>query len=84
MIGDAVNVAARVERLTKTTGDTILLTQQSIDALTSRPTALLDRGLHTLKGKSAAVQVFAVEPEIDFSKKRGFRLKPPLEGGSAI
>jgi adenylate cyclase len=62
LIGDAVNVAARVEQLTKTTGDAILLTQQSIDALTSRPPALVDRGSHALKGKSAATQVFGVDP----------------------
>ena len=40
LIGDTVNVAARVEQLTKTTGDAILLTQQSVDALrcsTGRP-----------------------------------------------
>ena len=36
LIGDTVNVAARVEQLTKTTGDTILLTQQCIDALAAR------------------------------------------------
>jgi class 3 adenylate cyclase len=60
LIGDTVNVAARVEQLTKTTGDVILLTQQSVDALTSRPTGLTDRGLHTLKGKSAAVNVFGL------------------------
>ena len=33
LIGDTVNVAARVEQLTKTTGDAILLTQQTVDAL---------------------------------------------------
>jgi adenylate cyclase len=60
LIGDTVNVAARVEQLTKTTGDAILLTQQSVDALTSRPTGLTDRGLHILKGKSAAVNVFGL------------------------
>jgi adenylate cyclase len=60
LIGDAVNVAARVEQLTKTTGDTILLTQQCIDALASRPPGLIDRGSHVLKGKSAAVQVFSL------------------------
>ncbi|WP_123024252.1 adenylate/guanylate cyclase domain-containing protein [Mycolicibacterium stellerae] len=60
LIGDTVNVAARVEQLTKTTGDTILLTQQTIDALVSRPTPLTDRGSHELKGKSAAIQVFAL------------------------
>ena len=60
LIGDTVNVAARVEQLTKTTGDTILLTQQTVDALVSRPTTLTDRGSHELKGKSAAIQVFAL------------------------
>jgi adenylate cyclase len=57
LIGDAVNVAARVEQLTKTTGDTILLTRQTLDALDHRPVSLVDRGSHALKGKSAATQV---------------------------
>nr|WP_081389496.1 adenylate/guanylate cyclase domain-containing protein [Mycobacterium colombiense] len=61
LIGDAVNVAARVEQLTKATGDAILLTQQSVDALASRPPGLTDRGLHALKGKSAEVQVFGLD-----------------------
>ncbi len=61
LIGDAVNVAARVEQLTKTTGDTILLTQQCVDALASRPAGLIDRGSHALKGKSAPVQVFSLD-----------------------
>ena len=62
LIGDTVNVAARVEQLTKTTGDAILLTQQTVDALASRPPGLIDRGSHALKGKSAAVQVFGLDP----------------------
>jgi class 3 adenylate cyclase len=62
LIGDTVNVAARVEQLTKTTGDTILLTHQCVDALVSRPPGLTDRGSHALKGKSAAVQVFGLDP----------------------
>ena len=37
LIGDTVNVAARIEQLTKTTGDTILLTQHTLDALAERP-----------------------------------------------
>ena len=61
LIGDTVNVAARVEQLTKTTGDAILLTQQSVDALAARPDALIDRGSQTLKGKSAAVRVFGLD-----------------------
>lgn len=59
LIGDAVNVAARVEQLTKITGDSILLTEHTVDALTSRP-PLIDRAAHLLKGKSAAVNVFGL------------------------
>ncbi|MGV0660807.1 adenylate/guanylate cyclase domain-containing protein [Mycolicibacterium pulveris] len=58
LIGDTVNVAARVEQLTKTTGDTILLTDQTLDALAQRPPGLVDRGLYGLKGKSAELRVF--------------------------
>jgi len=65
LIGDTVNVAARVEQLTKTTGDAILLTQQCVDALASRPPGLIDRGFHVLKGKSASVQVFGLGQETD-------------------
>jgi class 3 adenylate cyclase len=61
LIGDTVNVAARVEQLTKTTGDAILITEQSVSAMGSRLPALIDRGSHALKGKSAAVQVFGLE-----------------------
>jgi adenylate cyclase len=63
LIGDTVNVAARVEQLTKTTGDAILLTQQCLEALTSRPAELVDRGAHALKGKSAEMQVFGLDPQ---------------------
>jgi class 3 adenylate cyclase len=65
LIGDTTNVASRVEQLTKTTGDAILLTRQSVDALHSRPPGLIDRGFHVLKGKSAAVQVFGFDPGAD-------------------
>jgi adenylate cyclase len=54
LIGDTVNVAARVEQLTKTTGDAILLTHQCVDALVPRPPGLTDRGSHSLKGTSVA------------------------------
>jgi adenylate cyclase len=65
LIGDTVNVAARVEQLTKTTGDTILLTHHTVDTLVSRPRGLTDRGFHALKGKSAEVQVFGLDQEFD-------------------
>ena len=67
LIGDTTNAAARVEQLTKTTGDTILLTQQSVDVLNIRPRGLVDRGPHALKGKSAPVQVFSLNSGTSFS-----------------
>jgi hypothetical protein len=42
--------------------DAILLTDHCVDALASRPPELIDRGAHALKGKSAAVQVFGLDP----------------------
>ena len=63
LIGDTTNVAARVEQLTKTTGDAILLTQQTVDALASPPPGLADRGFHVLKGKSTLVQVFGLDKD---------------------
>jgi adenylate cyclase len=65
LIGDTVNVAARVEQLTKSIGDAILLTQHTVDALNGRSPELTDRGAHALKGKSAAVQLFGLEPGAD-------------------
>jgi adenylate cyclase len=64
LIGDTVNVAARVEQLTKTTGDAILLTDYCVDALVARPAGLIDRGSHALKGKSSAVKVFGLDPAV--------------------
>ena len=71
LIGDTVNVAARVEQLTKTTGDAILLTHQTVEALASRPLGLTDRGSHALKGKSAATQVFGLDPSTPSSDVSG-------------
>jgi adenylate cyclase len=41
LIGDTVNVAARVEQLTKTTGDAILLTHHCVDELVARQPGLI-------------------------------------------
>ena len=60
LIGDTVNVAARVEQLTKTTGDTILLTEDTRGRLAQQPAALADRGAHELKGKASAIRVHAL------------------------
>ncbi len=62
LIGDTVNVAARVEELTKTTSDAILITQQCLDSLAAAPPGLVARGSHTLKGKSADVSVYGLDP----------------------
>ena len=67
MIGDTVNVAARVEQLTKSTGDAILLTNETVEALTVRPPGLIDRGSHALKGKSAVIGVFGLDPGAQFT-----------------
>jgi class 3 adenylate cyclase len=62
LIGDTVNVAARVEQLTRITGDAILLTGQTVDALNSRTYTIEDRGSHAVKGKAASVRVFGLGP----------------------
>jgi class 3 adenylate cyclase len=58
VIGDAVNVAARVESATRQTGDDILVTAATRDAMT-RPLPLVSRGTVPLKGKSEPVEVCA-------------------------
>jgi class 3 adenylate cyclase len=71
LIGDTVNVAARVEQLTKTTGDAILLTQQTVDVLVSRPPGLTDRGAHALKGKSTPTELFGLGSAVAPSHRLG-------------
>lgn len=57
VIGDAVNVAARVEAATRETGDGVLVTAAR-DAL-QRPVDLVSRGSVALKGKAQPVAHFA-------------------------
>jgi class 3 adenylate cyclase len=71
LIGDTVNVAARVEQLTKATGNAILLTDQTVDALAFRPPGLTGRGGHALKGKSATTEVFGLDPAVEPSHRHG-------------
>lgn len=63
LIGDAVNVAARVEQITKTTGDTILLTQHCVEVLRSDEFPLEERGSHALKGKALPIKLFGIRVE---------------------
>jgi adenylate cyclase len=62
VIGDTVNTAARVEQLTKETGDAILMTEATRAALSSPKPRSTKRGAFDLKGKAAAVTVHAVNP----------------------
>ena len=58
VIGDAVNVSARVEAATRDTGDDLLITTATRDALTI-PRELVSRGTVPLKGKSEPIEVLA-------------------------
>jgi class 3 adenylate cyclase len=69
LIGDTVNVASRVEALTKETGDVILLTDNTRKALSRPPARLEPRGDHNLKGKRSTTAIFAIAPEPSASQR---------------
>lgn len=58
VIGDAVNVAARVEAATRKTGDQVLVAQATKERLTRHDVD--PRGALPLKGKSEPVELFAL------------------------
>ena len=60
VIGDSVNTAARVEAATRETGDDLLVTRATCDALT-RPVECVSRGTVALKGKAEPVEVLAYQ-----------------------
>ena len=62
VIGDAVNVAARVESATRDTGDTILITEQTRELVRAGSVELEERPTTQLKGKREAVRLFAPQP----------------------
>jgi adenylate cyclase len=61
VIGDPVNVAARVEAATRQTGDTVLLAGRTVALLKDRPVELVERTGVELKGKRETVQVYAAQ-----------------------
>jgi adenylate cyclase len=63
VIGDAVNVAARVEAATRETGDDVLVTAATA-AMLQRAVPLVSRGSLPLKGKAEPLEVFAPAPEV--------------------
>jgi adenylate cyclase len=80
VIGDAVNVAARVEEATRTTGDALLLTRATSDALL-RPAPLTSRGSILLKGRSDAVELLAPTRRVRADHARG--VSAPRQRGAA-
>jgi adenylate cyclase len=62
VIGDPVNVAARVEQATRRTGDSVLITEAT-RCLLEEDVALASRGSIELKGKPLPVPVYALEAE---------------------
>lgn len=62
VIGDAVNVAARVEAATRETGDDVLVTAETRSRM-DRVDGLVSRGTIPLKGKSQPVELFAPRVE---------------------
>jgi adenylate cyclase len=59
VIGDAVNVAARVEAATRETGDAILLTERTRELIGESGVRMEERLGLALKGKTATVRIFA-------------------------
>ena len=70
VIGDPVNVAARVEHLTRETGDIVLLTEASRCLLSESSQRLETRGSFALKGVAEPVPIHALPIEMDERLRR--------------
>ena len=64
VIGDVVNVASRVEALTRQTKDAILLTESVRERLTLPMPALSSRGPVEIRGRAEPVSVFAARTRV--------------------
>jgi adenylate cyclase len=70
VIGDPVNVAARVEQLTRDTGDVVLITEATRCRLSDGDFELEPRGDFALKGVSEPVPIYSLAPSLDKSLSR--------------
>ncbi|HKP91689.1 MAG TPA: adenylate/guanylate cyclase domain-containing protein [Thermoleophilaceae bacterium] len=80
VVGDAVNVAARVERATRELGDRVLLTEATRCLLTRDGIPLEERGTVPLKGKSEPVPIWA--PDLEAVERRRRDSRPARADGS--
>jgi adenylate cyclase len=69
VIGDPVNVAARVEHLTREIGDVALVTEATRCLLSGAEEELEPRGDFALKGVSEPVPIYAVPLGVDESSR---------------
>jgi len=60
VLGDAVNVAARVQELTRQTGDTILITESTLRSLGATPSAIRPRRRVPVRGKTATETLYGI------------------------
>src|SRR5688572_5420993 len=67
VIGDPVNVAARVENLTRETDDSVLVTEATRGLLSNGKDELESRGDFALKGVSEPVPIYALSLSLDKS-----------------
>jgi adenylate cyclase len=74
VIGDPVNVAARVEAATRETGDPVLITEATRCLLDAAEPKLLERGEVPLKGKSEPTPIYALAALDGRSSAVGSRL----------
>jgi adenylate cyclase len=63
VIGDAVNTAARVEAITRETGDVVLISEHTRDRLTRSDASLTARPGVRLRGKTEPVDLYAPQVE---------------------
>jgi adenylate cyclase len=62
VIGDTVNVASRLERLTRELGVPVLVSDALVRALDRRPAVLRPLGAHHLDGRSGSIDVWTAAP----------------------
>jgi adenylate cyclase len=65
VIGDTVNVAARVEAITRETGDTVLITESTLSQIRGIDGGAEPRGEAQLKGIVEPVSLYALPADVD-------------------